>query len=132
MRKKIIHFLVLFAAGGLGYVLLELLYRKKSHVSMFIDGGICLYFIDLLCNRARISRKLSIFVRGLISSALITCVELVTGLIVNKRLKLKVWDYSRLPLNLYGQVCAGYSLLWFLLSIPVIAVCKLVSKKLVL
>ena len=32
---------------------------------------------------------------------------------------LDVWDYATQPLNLMGQVCIGFSALWFLLSVPV-------------
>ena len=30
-----------------------------------------------------------------------------------------LWDYATQPLNLMGQVCIGFSALWFLLSVPV-------------
>jgi uncharacterized membrane protein len=108
---------------------MELMYRKKSHVSMFIDGGICLYIIDLLCNRVKKTGKMSLYKRGVLSTAVITGIELITGFIVNRKLKLKVWDYSKLPLNFKGQICIGYSVLWYILSLPVIGLCRLLSKK---
>ena len=50
---------------------------------------------------------------------MITAIEFVAGAIVNVRLKLNVWDYSKMPLNLYGQVCLPFSLLWCLLTLPI-------------
>ena len=129
MRKNILRFIILFFTGGCVYVLMELMYRKKSHVSMFIDGGICLYIIDLLCNRVKKTGKMSLYKRGVLSTAVITGIELITGFIVNRKMKLKVWDYSKLPLNFKGQICIGYSVLWYILSLPVIGLCRLLSKK---
>ena len=45
---------------------------------------------------------------------------LVAGLILNVWLGLGIWDYNSLPFNLAGQICLGYSCLWYLLSIPAI------------
>ena len=43
---------------------------------------------------------------------------------VNLALEWKVWDYSHTPLNLWGQICLPFSLLWFAVCIPVCAVCS--------
>ena len=45
---------------------------------------------------------------------MITAVELVTGLLVNR--DFRVWDYRTLPGNFKGQVCLPFSLLWIPLS----------------
>ena len=42
--------------------------------------------------------------------------ELVAGVILNIWLGIGVWDYSHLPLNLWGQICLTYSLIWVVLS----------------
>ena len=63
-----------------------------------------------------------------IGSAVITSYELVSGIIFNKILKLKVWDYSDRPFNIKGQICPLYSVLWGLLCIPVNLVCKRINK----
>ena len=59
----------------------------------------------------------------MIGSAVITGVELIVGCIVNLILKLEVWDYSNMPLNLLGQICPLYSLLWGFLTIPIVFLC---------
>lgn len=59
-----------------------------------------------------------------IGSLIITAYEFVSGCIFNLWLKMKVWDYSKLPFNFKGQICALYSCLWGLLCIPINMVCK--------
>ncbi len=118
MRKNYKWYFLLFLTGGFSYVCLELICRKRSHVSMFFGGGLGLVFVDLCCNRLKGAKKLSLFFRGVMGSGIITVIELLTGLLVNKRLKLKVWDYSGIPLNFKGQICLRYSLLWYMLSLP--------------
>ena len=36
----------------------------------------------------------------------------VFGLIFNCALGMGVWDYSRVPLNLWGQICLPFTLIW--------------------
>ena len=47
--RKIMEYSGVFAAGGIIYVLIELLFRGYSHWTMFIVGGfavVCLYLIS--------------------------------------------------------------------------------------
>lgn len=53
-------------------------------------------------------------------SALITGIEYIFGVIFNIILKKNVWDYSRMPLNVSGQICALYSFFWLLISFAAI------------
>lgn len=70
----------------------------------------------------------SLAVRCLAGSGIITGVELGTGLIVNDVMKLHVWDYSKLPMNVLGQICLPYSLLWFGLTLPAMALCNIIDR----
>lgn len=45
-----------------------------------------------------------------------TLAELAAGLVLNVWPDLGIWDYSHLPLNLWGQICVPYTLLWVPLS----------------
>lgn len=65
---------------------------------------------------------------ALLGSAVITSIELIFGIIFNVILKKNVWDYSKLPFNLGGQVCARYSVLWGLLSILIVPVAAKIDK----
>lgn len=99
----------LFCLGGMAYVGLEYLWRGRSHISMFLAGGTCFLLLGKLPRWNRLPRAVA-------GSAVITAVELLFGLVVNRRYT--VWDYRGLPGNFLGQVCILYSLLW----IPVAAV----------
>ena len=47
---------------------------------------------------------------------IVTVLELLVGLVVNRWLGWNVWDYSDMPLNLWGQVCLQFAVAWFFLS----------------
>ena len=100
----------LFCLGGAAYVGLELLWRRRSHVSMFVAGGMCFLLLGQLQKT-----KLPLPVRAAAGALGITAVELATGLAVNRRHQ--VWDYRGVPLNYRGQICLPYSLLWVPVSI---------------
>jgi len=93
--------------GGMGYVGLELLWRGWSHESMFVVGGICFLLIGEM-GRLSLPPGLRVLLCGL----LITGMELLSGIFLNLVLGLQLWDYSMLPLNLFGQICPIYALLW--------------------
>ncbi len=99
--------------GGGCYMLLELLWRKRTHWSMGILGGIVFLLLYLVFTRIGPEQMI---LKGVVGTVIITSLEFLTGTVVNVRLKWNVWDYSALPLNLYGQVCLLYSGFWFLLS----------------
>ena len=66
--------------------------------------------------------KMGILAQMLVSSVIISELEFLTGYVVNIRLGLNVWDYSDMPLNLAGQICVPYSILWMFLSLIIIYV----------
>ncbi|MDD7402564.1 MAG: hypothetical protein SO170_02855 [Butyribacter sp.] len=109
---------IMFLTGGFLYCGIEILARGYSHISMFLAGGICFLLIGvvefLLGNSASILSQM--FFCGL----MITGVELVFGMIVNRHMHLNVWDYSGEQYNFQGQICLLYSNLWFFLSCPAI------------
>ena len=93
----------MFCFGGSTYVGLEVLFRGRSHGSMFLAGGSCFLLLGRL-------GKLPLPLRSMAGAGVITAVELVTGLVFNR--DYRVWDYRELPLNFRGQVCLPFSLLW--------------------
>ena len=100
--------LVLFYLGGMAYVGLELLWRGRSHGSMFVAGGLSFVLIGHL-------PRLPLPLRALSGAAIITAVELVTGLIANR--DFSVWDYRGQPGNFLGQICPLFTLLWMPISL---------------
>ena len=107
IRKKV----AIFALGGGSYVLLELLWRRKSHYSMFLAGGTCLLLVGHL---EEVEPKLPFPLRILAGAGIITMVELAAGLLFNRQYK--VWDYRNVPGNYLGQICLPFSLFWIPLS----------------
>ena len=101
---------VLFSLGGGVYVGLELLYRGRSHISMFAAGGLCFLLLGKL-ERLR----LPVPVKALLGVAAITGVELAAGLLVNR--DYSVWDYRGQRGNFLGQICPAFMFLWLPLSL---------------
>ena len=119
--KKFLIVMSQFIFGGLLYCGIEVVYRGYTHRSMLAAGGLC--FV-LLCFLARSQVGL---LSGAVLGALgITAVELAVGSVVNLWMGLEVWDYSRLPLNLWGQISLRYTLIWFVLSALVILLARIV------
>ena len=102
---------VLFYLGGGLYMTLEFLWRGRSHWSMFLLGGLCFRLLGRLAQRAH---RLSLWWKSLLGTGMITLLELITGLVFNR--SYTIWDYRRAPLNLRGQICLPYMLLWLPLS----------------
>lgn len=117
--KKPLKALILFLCGGCLYFLLEILWRGYSHWSMFLLGGLCFFLIGAI--NEFIPWKMPLIVQGWIGSlCIVTPLEFVTGCIVNLWLGWNVWDYSDMPLNLLGQICLPFSLVWVAVSIAAV------------
>ena len=87
--------------GAISYSLLEIIWRGFTHWSMFVLGGLCFL---------------------LVSQVAVSCcgrLPLWFCCVVNLGFGWNVWNYTNQPLNLMGQVCIGFTALWFLLSVPV-------------
>lgn len=104
--------LVIMTLGGGAYVLVELWWRGRSHVSMFLLGGLCFWLIGRMDKHT----PMPVMVQACLGACVVTGLELLTGLVVNCWLGLEVWDYSSLPLNFRGQICLYYFVLWIPLS----------------
>lgn len=102
--------IALFSLGGSAYVGLELLWRGRSHISMFGAGGLCFLLLGKLGRH-----PLPIPLRAAAGAGMITAVELGTGLLVNR--DYCVWDYRDRWGNFRGQVCPAFTALWVPLSL---------------
>lgn len=112
--KTISKYLILFIVGGLVYCGIELLWRGKTHWTMFIVGGICFLFCGSI--NELFEWDMPLWKQMLICTAGITTIEFISGIIINIICKLNVWDYSNLPLNVLGQISLLFSVFWFFLS----------------
>lgn len=126
--KRIKENAILSIIGSSGYYALETLWRGFSHWTMAVAGGIC---FPLLYRMNKNLHHESFFKRCAFGSVIITVIEFITGCIVNRKLKWKVWDYSKQKFNILGQICPLFTFLWFLLCIPVLLFANHLRKKLI-
>ena len=113
--------LFLFCLGGTAYMGLELLWRGWSHGSMFLAGG-CAFL--LLGKLQQLAPPLPI--RAAMGAGIITLVEYAAGLLFNRQYT--VWDYRGQPLNLHGQICLPFTLLWVPVALGAMALYGLIEK----
>ncbi len=123
--QKLKEQLTVFATGAAGYPAIELIWRQSTHWSMALAGGTCLL---LLYNLYGKFSKLSLGLKCLLGSGVITAVEFAAGLVVNCWQNWNVWDYSCFKFHFMGQICLVYSVLWGLLCLPVSGLCKIMRK----
>ena len=114
MYRHVLKAVVLAVIGGLIYILVELLWRGHTHISMFVLGGACFVTIGLI--NELLPWNMGILWQSVIGAVIVTLLEFITGIIVNIWLGLGVWDYSGLPLNIMGQICLPFTLAWGVLS----------------
>ena len=119
---KYAKYALLFSAGGSAYVALELLWRRRSHISMFAAGGTCFLLLGELDKL-----PVSLPVRSAAGAGIITAVELGTGLLVNRNYQ--VWDYRNIPGNWKGQICPVFSALWVPLSLGAMGLYRWMEKR---
>lgn len=104
--KKLGIYLIVGVVGGVLYFLIELLYRGYSHWSMFLLGGIAFLFCGA---QGRAVKWRDPLIKQLMRCGIFIAVaELMTGLLVNRWLGLRIWDYSDLPFNVMGQICPHF------------------------
>ncbi len=112
--KNIFKYLILSVIGGITYVIIELLYRGRSHWSMFIVSAIAFILIGLI--NEFISWDIELWRQMFIGASIVTILEFISGYILNIKLGWHVWDYSNAPFNIMGQICLPFSIIWFFIS----------------
>ena len=118
--------LLIFSVGAVGYGLIEILWRGHTHWAMAAAGGISFCGLSAIGEKFK---KIGAFGKAVIGGGFITAVEFLFGLIFNIALKKNVWDYSKMPFNIAGQICALYSFFWIILSFLAIPLAKSLKNK---
>lgn len=111
-------YIIMFFTGGFLYCTIEIIARGYSHISMLLAGGLCFVLVGVIQNI--LGDTASLVGQMLLCGLMITGVEFVVGLIVNRYMHLAVWDYSGEQYNIRGQICLLYCNIWFFLSAPMI------------
>lgn len=118
--------MLMFLLGYFIYSLIEILARGYTHWTMAVVGGTVLVFLY----DVNLRLQTPLWQRCLLGALFITAMEFTVGVIDNLVLRWGVWDYTTVPLNLLGQICLPFSILWFFLSIPACGICRLVQRRL--
>lgn len=122
--KKIAKYPAIALAGFVIYTSIEMLWRGRTYAAMGAAGALSLIAIY----RVRCAYdSFPVAVRCAVDAVLITLVEYSFGLVFNVILRRGMWDYSNIPLNVYGQICPLYIGLWYLLCIPGDRLCGALS-----
>ena len=113
--------MLLWSWGGTVYFLLEVAFKTITGHPERISWTMLVVAILLTVPVERAGYKLPwecpLWLQALCCSALVTAVELVSGLFLNLWLGLDVWDYTDLPGNFLGQICPQYSAVWWVLCL---------------
>ena len=117
---------LVYMVGSVGYTALELMWRGYTSWTMTATGGVCFGLLYRLHPKIE---HLRLWKQCIVGGGVITVVEFAAGMLFNRLLKMKVWDYSDRPFHFKGQVCLLYSLLWCLLCLPVMQLCGWVNKR---
>ncbi len=115
--RNFIKQLYIFLIGGGIYFIIELIYRGHSHPTMFLVGGLCVLFLYKITGWLY---ETPLLFRALLGSIAISMTEFISGCILNVWFDMNIWNYSNLPLNIFGQISLLFSFYWFLLCIPAI------------
>lgn len=110
-----IKYMFLFLLGGNIYYTIEMIYRHRSHWTMYVLGGIVFVYAGI---QNEFTSWETPFWRQVLRVEIFVLVsEFITGCIVNLWMKWNVWDYSNLPGNILGQTCWQFALLFLPLSV---------------
>ena len=101
-----------FFVGAILYSTIEIIWRGRTHWTMAVLGGIVYMILNSISIRAQ---GMSIAVKSIIGSGVITLLEFLVGLVLNVKMGLKIWNYENIGYNILGQICPKYTVYWFML-----------------
>lgn len=114
-----------FLMGFFIYSLLEIVNRGYTHWTMSLTGGVVLAIMYSVNSR----RTMTLIKSCFIGAFVITAIEFAVGIFDNIIMDWNVWDYSDMPLNVLGQICLPFSVLWFLLCVPAFYLCRGIKER---
>ncbi len=115
----------IFLIGYFVYSLIEIVSRGYTHWTMAVTGGLVLMFLY----EVNLRLGIPLWEKCLLGALFITSMEFTVGVIDNLLFGWNVWDYSTVPLNVLGQICLPFTLLWFFLSMPACWICMAVQRR---
>ena len=125
MKKSPAEYAVVFLLGFFLYAMLEIAGRGRTHWTMGLLGGAALMYLYSMEQRLHEPE----WMRALLGACFVTAAEFTAGVFDNLIMGWAVWDYSDRALNLLGQICPLFSVLWFLLCFPACRICGIVYRR---
>lgn len=111
--KKNWEYILLLCFAGYVYVILELLFRGRTDISMLFTASVC--SICIITLNDVYSYDLDFIVQVIICAIYCTIVEYLVGYyLVNQ--DHHIWDYTNQFMNLHGQICLLFSFVWAIIS----------------
>ncbi len=123
--KSIKRYGLFFIIGAIGYAAIEIIWRGHTHWSMMIAGGLAFVMFSIVAEKLR---GKNILVKAAVCGLGVTAIEFVFGVVFNLWLKMDVWDYSYMPLNILGQICPLFTLMWVGLAIAFLPLADALNK----
>jgi len=102
--------------AGYVYVIIELCYRGMSDITMMFCASICVLPMIFLNNWY--GYDMDLLAQAFVSALFCTIMEFIFGIIFNA--EHTIWNYSNMWLNIRGQICPLFFLVWMLISVPII------------
>lgn len=101
----------------LGWIVEVIFFFAKTgryHKRGILNGAYCpLYgFSMAVCTLLTFNILNNLFLTILLCAAVCTAFELITGIIFDKLLNRKMWDYTEQKFNLGGYICLGFTAIW--------------------
>ena len=113
--KNTAKILLIWFLLGIVYYALEGIWRIPdggyANITMLAVGGLCGLAVGSI-NQVPRFYNMKIIYQASIGAAITLLIEFISGVVLNIWLGLAIWDYSHLPLNICGQICLPYALLW--------------------
>ena len=123
---KYAQYMFTFLMGYFLYAFVEVVSRGYTHWTMCLTGGAALTMLYFISR----SPAMTLIRCCIIGAAAITAIEFAVGIFDNLIMHWHVWDYSDQPLNVLGQICPLFTLLWGILCIPAFFLCQMIRRRL--
>lgn len=90
-------------------------FLRGPMIPLYGCGAIVMLFVTMPFR----SNVVLMYLAGAIGA---TCLELITGIVMENIFKVRYWDYSDNPLNFHGYICVYATLLWGLFTLGLVYV----------
>ena len=121
MYEYLLYFLVFSFAGWCAEVTFYIFKTGRLVNRGFAKGPVCpIYGIGISLSYLLLGGVDSFVLLVLLSMAIATAVEFTVGILFDKLLGIRLWDYREERGNIGGYVCPRFSLIWGFVSAAVI------------